>query len=555
MTGSRTIRFKEWGVLVAEMKSPTQAYLDVSDSSLGPGPFTLRTDSEGFIRTGNQLENRGAMKKIVMIGDSFVESLFVDEKDRFCSNLERQLNHDGLTLECLNAGYSGSTLLHSFNVFMNKVVPLIPYTRRILIFTAMSDVRTLRRKQSYWAQDRTHAPIVEERNRTVGFDRDPSTEQMQPLLETFIQAVRAFGQEPIIVGTPFRSGDYDEDHLMKVVHKSREEFLASQLQMKMINQAARKIATAMGVHFIDAEQALEGKFELFYDNLHLNAAGQKVMANFLFDALGRVLKESPVQAEEPSVNLDAWSDRLDRQIGPVKAGLATVESRISEQAWAIRGASSFSAGEVDAIQYLRTVINPPRYVPPAGGWAATYQSLAYLVNEVLSAVDDPRILELGSGVSSVWVGLALSLRGGGSLISIEHDTMYFDRTRDLIQKHDLEDFVEIRLAPITQAAGALWYQRSVVTRDLEGITLVFVDGPPSNTGTMARLPAFQVLAPHLSDDALILLDDIDREDEQRTADQWSESCGPNELLEQIATIGRTLVLQFTRSRWDDCEGR
>lgn len=285
----RVIRFKEWGPFADRLITPKPEYLQNSDGTLESEPFRLRTNSEGFLQTGNNLPLPGSLRKVVMLGGSFVESLFAPEQQRFASILERRLNESGRALECWNGGYSGSTLLHSFNVFMNKVIPQTDYVERVLIFTAMSDLRTLTRKRSYWARDKTHAPVLEERNGSVPSDREPSTDQMEPLLTTFISAARNFGQEPIIVGSPFRDGAYEDDPFMERIHGSRETYASAQEQMRMINRAARKVALAKGAKFIDAEAALHGRFDLFYDTMHLNVAGQEVMADFLFQELTAVL--------------------------------------------------------------------------------------------------------------------------------------------------------------------------------------------------------------------------------------------------------------------------
>lgn len=285
----RLIRFKEWGPYTDKLITPKTEYIQTSDGSLDAVAFRVRTDAEGFLQTGNELANPGGMRKVVMLGGSFVESLFVHEQQRFASILERKLQGSELRFQCWNGGYSGSTLLHSFNVFMNKVIPQTAYVERVLIFTAMSDLRTLTRKRSYWARDKTHAPVLEDRNGSAPADRDPSTEQMEPLLRTFIAAARNFGQEPIIVGSPFRDGDYEADPFMERMHGNRETYDSAQEQMRMINRAAKNVALAEGATFVDAEAALHGRFDLFYDTMHLNVAGQEVMADFLFKELSTAL--------------------------------------------------------------------------------------------------------------------------------------------------------------------------------------------------------------------------------------------------------------------------
>ena len=129
----RVIRFKEWGPLADITRTPKPEYLHRSDGTLSGEPFRIRTDSNGFIQSSNDFPNTGAMRKVVLLGDSFVESLFVQEQDRFPSVLERHLQASGQNFQCLNGGYSGATMLHSFNVFMNKVAPMSQYVEKVLI--------------------------------------------------------------------------------------------------------------------------------------------------------------------------------------------------------------------------------------------------------------------------------------------------------------------------------------------------------------------------------------------------------------------------------------
>jgi lysophospholipase L1-like esterase len=239
--------------------------------------------------TGNSLESPGDLRKVVLLGDSFVESLFAQERERFASILERDLNANGFGYQVLNGGYSGATLLHSFNVFMNKVVPLAPFIERVLIFTGMSDLRALTRKQSYWAPDVTHAPVIDPRNKQVPDDRPATTTQQGPLLRSFIDAARNFGQEPVVVCSPFRSGSFDEDAYAEKAHGDRATHDKALARMHMINASAKSTGEEMGARVIDAEQAFEGLSHLFYDTMHLNVAGHQVMASFLASELKGIL--------------------------------------------------------------------------------------------------------------------------------------------------------------------------------------------------------------------------------------------------------------------------
>ncbi|WP_116247914.1 O-methyltransferase [Nocardiopsis sp. FIRDI 009] len=180
---------------------------------------------------------------------------------------------------------------------------------------------------------------------------------------------------------------------------------------------------------------------------------------------------------------------------------------------------------------LRETLDTAAFMPPLRGWAASPDVLRVLVRHIDRLRPD-LVVEFGSGASSVWLGYALRRAGGGRLVAIEHDARYAELSRDLVTAHGLDDMIEIRHAPLTEIApqestvgdetvltADRWYDASVLA-DLEGIGLVFVDGPPQATGRQARYPAVPTVLPHCTEDAVIVLDDADRPDEQAIGDRW-----------------------------------
>lgn len=279
----RSIRFKEWGVLVDTQKRPKSEQLQGSDGTLLDADFRLRTNNEGYIVSGNDLPNTGGKPKLITLGGSFVEALYAHETDRFGSQMERNLNGSGMNLEVWNGGYSGSTLLHSFNVFINKVIPSLRYVDQVIIFTAMSDQRTQVHTDSYWIKDKTHAPILESRNSNILQNRDATAEDQERLLNLFILATRAYKHEPIIVASPYRAAPFNEDEFTRRLHKTPEIYTESLRRLRMINDTARKVSRRLSVTLWDADKELRGSAAYFYDSMHLNSDGQEKMSNFLSD--------------------------------------------------------------------------------------------------------------------------------------------------------------------------------------------------------------------------------------------------------------------------------
>jgi predicted O-methyltransferase YrrM len=173
----------------------------------------------------------------------------------------------------------------------------------------------------------------------------------------------------------------------------------------------------------------------------------------------------------------------------------------------------------------------PARLPPLGGWALAPDTALHLVRLVLERRPS-RVLELGSGSSTVILAQALRRAGGGALASLEHDPAWAQRTRALLAEAGLRDAASVAHAPLRRVSfpdeGGLvemrWYDADVVARlaAQAGGTwdLLLVDGPPATRDDQARWPALPLLLPRLSPSCAILLDDADRPGERALLERW-----------------------------------
>jgi predicted O-methyltransferase YrrM len=108
-------------------------------------------------------------------------------------------------------------------------------------------------------------------------------------------------------------------------------------------------------------------------------------------------------------------------------------------------------------------------------------------------------------------------------VALEHEKEYAEQTRRYLEDHELGDLAEVREAPLeTFLIGDSewrWYAARAWT-DLDDVGLLFVDGPPANTAEKARFPALPLLADRLAQTAIIVADDVVREDEREIVDEW-----------------------------------
>lgn len=182
-------------------------------------------------------------------------------------------------------------------------------------------------------------------------------------------------------------------------------------------------------------------------------------------------------------------------------------------------------------------------MPPVAGWAIDPSGLLGLV----SLIDERRprlVVELGSGVSSVWMAYALQ-RSGGRLITFDHLDEYAQLTAAALAQHALDGVAQVRTAYLQSLSiGGVdyqWYDRQAFA-DIDGIDMLVVDGPPGITGPAARYPALAVLAGRLAPGAVVVLDDVDREDEQRILHRWLKEV---EGLSPLRSgTGRQAVLRY-----------
>jgi predicted O-methyltransferase YrrM len=181
-------------------------------------------------------------------------------------------------------------------------------------------------------------------------------------------------------------------------------------------------------------------------------------------------------------------------------------------------------------------------LPLPGGWALTGQTLLALVNEVLGSARE-NVVECGSGASTVWLALAVRHRGAGHVFALEHEPAYAEATRDYLRAHGLEDWASVIDAPLeeTLIEGELarWYDLSALGQLPERIDLLFVDGPPGDTGRLARRPAYGLLQSRLLADAVVVLDDTNRPAEREISEDWLSRSTPHGHLVERAKVGRS----------------
>jgi predicted O-methyltransferase YrrM len=141
------------------------------------------------------------------------------------------------------------------------------------------------------------------------------------------------------------------------------------------------------------------------------------------------------------------------------------------------------------------------------------------------------VLELGSGLSTIVIASILR-KNGGMLISIDHDPIYAEKTKEYLIANGLLDFVDLRLSRISACnnKSGVWYDESVF-EDINDINVLIIDGPPATISGDIRMHALRVLSARMALGGYIIFDDVDRAEERRLVEAWKSAVpGSNALF-------------------------
>lgn len=179
--------------------------------------------------------------------------------------------------------------------------------------------------------------------------------------------------------------------------------------------------------------------------------------------------------------------------------------------------------KVQALNELYNLLKIDAPLPPMSGWAATPELTITILKQIITSKPE-LVVELGSGVSSVIICYGLKhYSPKGKLISIDHDEKYAKKTLTELKTHGLENFADLRIAPISETelntVKYYWYDRNKLIFPGK-VDLVIIDGPPFSTQKNARYPALPILRENLSENAVIVMHDTNRDEEAGIIKKW-----------------------------------
>jgi len=212
--------------------------------------------------------------------------------------------------------------------------------------------------------------------------------------------------------------------------------------------------------------------------------------------------------------------------------------------------ASSAAAPSTALDDLAARFRPQPSMPVGTTWAASPATLTALVDAALRLPPDAVIVELGSGISTVWLALAIDReRPDIRLVSLDHDTGYADQTRAMLRERGIGERADVRLAELqhVEIRGEMyrWYDPEALV-DIERVDLLFVDGPPAAVRRRSRYPAFPLLGGRLGESAVLVVDDFTRADESEMVAEWIRDVPSGGHLEVTEVVDRAAFLRFQR---------
>jgi hypothetical protein len=178
--------------------------------------------------------------------------------------------------------------------------------------------------------------------------------------------------------------------------------------------------------------------------------------------------------------------------------------------------------QVESMQWIYQQFQPKVAFPPMRVIAGSPDFFKVIIEYCIQL--QPRVIvEAGSGVSSVVISEWLqSVSSDAKHYALDHLEKYAKETARKVRNSNSE----VLYAPLKNyeinGTNWAWYDISGL-ETVNQIDLLIIDGPPEDIQKEARFPALPLLFEKLSDQAVIILDDTNRPDEQSIIQKWKST--------------------------------
>ncbi|MGB2887240.1 MAG: class I SAM-dependent methyltransferase [Candidatus Acidiferrales bacterium] len=135
--------------------------------------------------------------------------------------------------------------------------------------------------------------------------------------------------------------------------------------------------------------------------------------------------------------------------------------------------------QLAAFTEIKEIVGPRVPVGPFREWAISPDALVVVLRDLISRTA-PKVVEFGSGESTIAIAATLRSGGQGSLLTIEHDGSFAKKVIERLNRHGLADHAEVRIVPMRDYESCMGLPR-FTSYDLGGLEkdfdIALVDGP------------------------------------------------------------------------------
>jgi len=290
-------------------------------------------------------------------------------------------------------------------------------------------------------------------------------------------------------------------------------------------EQAERLLRALEAGFLRADNTLD---TLIADWRQTREQMLSSITDMLEKQIGLVSREVEVVGREVGVvarEMDVAASRVDSAVAKVSKVADVTEKAHKDLGPRLKKVVEDQNGllyrQMEALGALYIDTRPKTGLPPTRFFSASPDLLRTL-HQLIRERKPNLVLECGSGVSTIVMAYAMKENGIGKVLSLEHLDVYKSLTDDFAAEHGVSDWIDVIHAPLHSMTieGNEWMWYSIDTLPPGEIDILLVDGPPSWVGPKARYPAVPALDDRLAVDALVVLDDYQRQDEHEIAELW-----------------------------------
>ncbi len=274
----RFIKLREYRPNQVILERPSRNYIkNIAPAQIERKYYRLTIDKNGFIGPSDIHANPDL--KIVFLGGSTTECLYMEENERFPYVVGRQLEEMlGKKVNSYNGGKSANESMHSVNILLNKVIPLKPNT--VVLMENINDLVILRSQGSYWYPDSLKSHVQTSKNVFTRYEFPPINktfvdqqivDEFRRNLQTFIAICKIRDIQPVLMTQANRVKDDPLYH--------------------RFNDVIREVGQKEGVKVIDLAKAIPEDDDNFYDSYHYTAKGSQLAANVITQDLKTSLNQ------------------------------------------------------------------------------------------------------------------------------------------------------------------------------------------------------------------------------------------------------------------------